>query len=190
MKAPAPTSMARRTVRLPAERDFASALALMVRVRRVARPAGNKLTTEFRVLSLPRGRFVQGMHTGPAQNTEIATEIKRSFLRSASGPDPYNRYEHKWKTRQGAFAPASELARVPFEPRKPAANTFIDSSFDPYGVGRPDWLHTPSRSLAMPHSRASTPTPTLARSASFSLSKAQLQRMADRSGTPLRYYLR
>lgn len=50
---------------------------------------GPKCTMERRVHNSPRGRFQQGVNTGPAQYTQIVAGRKMACKRSAAGPDPY-----------------------------------------------------------------------------------------------------
>ena len=53
---------------------------------------GNKSTLERSVRNSPRGHFVQGLRTGPAQMTQIILDQHRRMAcrRSGVGPDPYN----------------------------------------------------------------------------------------------------
>jgi len=107
--------------------------------------AGEKSSLERRVHLSPRGRFTQGVHTGPAQYTQILSDRKMACRRTAAGPDPYGLgAANLWSMTKPAqrayatFAPENGSRRTPHIFGRTAAQ-----SQDAYHVSsRNQWRHT------------------------------------------------
>jgi len=111
---------------------------------------GTKSTLERNVGTSPRGRFQQGVGSGPANcRPEPRVACKRSFV----GPDPYNiaTTSNRWTPRSNArFTPAhsgshglGSTSRQPWVLGRTAA-----LAFDPYHIGhRQNAWHVTSTSI-------------------------------------------
>jgi len=117
-------------------------------------PVGSKATLDRVVQTSPRGRFLQGVGTGPAMPHP---KTRLSCKRSTAGPDPYNVIlsGNRWTQRSTMrFTPDNGSHRAPHILGRTAA-----LAFDPYHVGhRNDWRHTSNsiRSM-MAHPMPQTP---------------------------------
>ena len=91
---------------------------------------GSKAMLERNVQLSPRGRFLQGKGSGPAQHTELVMDRKLACKRSSVGPDPYGLSNaNMWtpRTPQRAYAviaPADGSMRQPWVYGRTATHAF------------------------------------------------------------------
>lgn len=103
---------------------------------------GSKSTLTRSVRMSPRGKFVQGVNTGPGDMTKIVLDRKVHCKRSNAGPDPYGLNNAIGSARNSSprsmFAPEDGSTRQPW-----VYGLTRGQAFDRYHVhSRNQWRHT------------------------------------------------